>query len=226
MWQKMGKNAAHDSMGNCVSDRVNNAIKMRYLEVKDTAESLVDSTLRFISTHIKSEKHPITLTVFNTLPFVRDEVINKTLYIPSRNFKIVDYENNEIAYEINSIKDNTNLIKGATIQLNPGENIYTPKKVYCINLNIDFGEIPPYGYKQFYLIPLEDKEIELNKLAIADTKIENEYYQISVNTNGSLNILDKLNKKLYSNQAILEENGDGEIHIIIHLQKRFNNLFD
>ncbi|MCT6891873.1 MAG: alpha-mannosidase, partial [Lactobacillus sp.] len=209
LWQKMGKNAAHDSMGNCVSDRVNNAIKMRYLEVKDTAESLVDSTLRFISTHIKSEKHPITLTVFNTLPFVRDEVINKTLYIPSRNFKIVDYENNEIAYEINSIKDNTNLIKGATIQLNPGENIYTPKKVYCINLNIDFGEIPPYGYKQFYLIPLEDKEIELNKLAIADTKIENEYYQISVNTDGSLNILDKLNKKLYSNQAILEENGDG-----------------
>ena len=209
LWQKMGKNAAHDSMGNCVSDRVNNAIKMRYLEVKDTAESLVDSTLRFISTLIKSEKHPITLTVFNTMPFVRDEVINKTLYIPSRNFKIVDYENNEIAYEINSIKDNTNLIKGATIQLNPGDNIYTPKKVYCINLNIDFGEIPPYGYKQFYLIPLEDKEIELNELAIADSKIENEYYQISVNTDGSLNILDKLNKKLYSNQAILEENGDG-----------------
>jgi len=209
LWQKMGKNAAHDSMGNCVSDRVNNEIKMRYLEVEDTAKSLVDSTLRFISTRIKDKKHSLTLTIFNTLPFVRDEVINKTLYVPSRNFKIIDSENNEIAYEINSIKDNTNLIKGATIQLNPGKNIYIPKKVYRINLNIDFGEISPYGYKQFYLIPLEDKEIELNKSVIADTKIENEYYQISVNNDGSLNILDKLNKKLYTKQAILEENGDG-----------------
>ena len=209
LWQKMGKNAAHDSMGNCVSDQVNSVIKMRYLEVDDTARSLVDSTLRFISTRIKDKKHPITLTVFNTLPFVRKKIITKTLYSPSRSFKIVDSEKNEVAYEINSIEDDTNLIKAATIQLNPGEKIYIPEKVYRINLNLDFGEIPPYGYKQFNLIPLENKEIELNKLTTTDTQIENEYYQISVNADGSLNILDKLNGKLYPNQAILEENGDG-----------------
>ncbi|WP_259335387.1 glycoside hydrolase family 38 C-terminal domain-containing protein [Lactobacillus bombicola] len=38
--------------------------------------------------------------------------------------------------------------------------------------------------------------------------IENEFYRIEVNDDGSLNILDKSNQYLYQNQAILEENGD------------------
>ena len=38
--------------------------------------------------------------------------------------------------------------------------------------------------------------------------IENDHYQITVNKNGSLDILDKASNVLYRNQGIIEENGD------------------
>lgn len=207
LWKKMAKNAAHDSMGNCVSDRVNADIKARYQKVEDIATALVEVTLRQISTGVKNGGHPITLTVFNTLPVERGGVISKRIYSPSRNFKIQDYNGQNIPFEITAVKDVTELITSSTIQLDPGQAIYLPEKVYQLDVNMQLASIPAFGYKQLSLVSEQDQEIDLPTRQTG-TKIENEFYQISVNVDGSLDILDKLNNHLYRKQAILEENGD------------------
>ena len=207
LWKKMAKNAAHDSMGNCVSDRVNADIKARYQKVEDIATALVEVTLRQISTGVKNDGHPITLTVFNTLPAERGGVIGKRIYSPSRNFKIQDYNGQNIPFEITAVKDVTELITSSTIQLDPGQAIYLPEKVYQLDVNLRLANIPAFGYKQLSLVSEQDQEIDLPTRQTG-TKIENEFYQISVNVDGSLDILDKLNNHLYQKQAILEENGD------------------
>ena len=207
LWKKMAKNAAHDSMGNCVSDRVNADIKARYQKVEDIATALVEVTLRQISTGVKNDGHPITLTVFNTLPVERGGVIGKRIYSPSRNFKIQDYNGQNIPFEITAVKDVTELITSSTIQLDPGQAIYLPEKVYQLDVNMQLANIPAFGYKQLSLVSEQDQEIDLPTRQTG-TKIENEFYQISVNVDGSLDILDKLNNHLYQKQAILEENGD------------------
>ncbi|WP_278952905.1 glycoside hydrolase family 38 C-terminal domain-containing protein [Lactobacillus apis] len=207
LWKKMAKNAAHDSMGNCVSDRVNADIKARYQKVEDIATALVEVTLRQISTGVKNDGHPITLTVFNTLPVERGGVIGKRIYSPSRNFKIQDYNGQNIPFEITAVKDVTELITSSTIQLDPGQAIYLPEKVYQLDVNLRLANIPAFGYKQLSLVSEQDQEIDLPTRQTG-TKIENEFYQISVNVDGSLDILDKLNNHLYRKQAILEENGD------------------
>ena len=207
LWKKMAKNAAHDSMGNCVSDRVNADIKARYQKAEDIATALVEVTLRQISTGVKNDGHPITLTVFNTLPVERGGVISKRIYSPSRNFKIQDYNGQNIPFEITAVKDVTELITSSTIQLDPGQAIYLPEKVYQLDVNMQLASIPAFGYKQLSLLSEQDQEIDLPTRQTG-TKIENEFYQISVNVDGSLDILDKLNNHLYRKQAILEENGD------------------
>lgn len=207
LWKKMAKNAAHDSMGNCVSDRVNADIKARYQKVEDIATALVEVTLRQISTGVKNDGHPITLTVFNTLPVERGGVVSKRIYSPSRNFKIQDYNGQNIPFEITAVKDVTELITSSTIQLDPGQAIYLPEKVYQLDVNMQLANIPAFGYKQLSLLSEQDQEIDLPTRQTG-TKIENEFYQISVNVDGSLDILDKLNNHLYQKQAILEENGD------------------
>lgn len=207
LWKKMAKNAAHDSMGNCVSDRVNADIKARYQKVEDIATALVEVTLRQISTGVKNDGHPITLTVFNTLPVERGGVVSKRVYSPSRNFKIQDSNGQNISFEITAVKDVTELITSSTIQLDPGQAIYLPEKVYQLDVNMQLASIPAFGYKQLSLISEQDQEIDLPTRQTG-TKIENEFYQISVNVDGSLDILDKLNNHLYRKQAILEENGD------------------
>lgn len=207
LWKKMAKNAAHDSMGNCVSDRVNADIKARYQKVEDIATALVEVTLRQISTGVKNDGHPITLTVFNTLPVERGGVVSKRIYSPSRNFKIQDYNGQNIPFEITAVKDVTELIMSSTIQLDPGQAIYLPEKVYQLDVNMQLASIPAFGYKQLSILSEQDQEIDLPTRQTG-TKIENEFYQISVNVDGSLDILDKLNNHLYRKQAILEENGD------------------
>lgn len=207
LWQKMCKNAAHDSMGNCVSDQVNEDIKSRYVAVKETATSLVEVTLRQIATQIQNDNHPITLTVFNLLPKVRGGSVSQAIYSPSRNFLIQDATGKNVPYEVNAIEDVTELVNSATIQLNPGQKIYRPAKVYRLQLDFQFDNLPAFGYQQFYLIPLVDQEIALTSRKTGRT-IANEFYRISVNDDGSLNILDKMNQHLYQNQAIIEENGD------------------
>ena len=207
IWKKMFKNAAHDSMGNCVSDRVNEDIEMRYKEVQDLATGLVELTMREISTRIENANHPITLTVFNSMPVIRNEVLHYTLYSPSRAFSIRDMQGSNIQFEITNIKDVTKKITDATIQLDPGKQIYHPQKVYQIDLDIECTQIPSFGYKQLYLSVLPDQERHLKRI-VEGKMIENEFYRIEVNDDGSLNILDKSNQYLYQNQAILEENGD------------------
>ncbi len=207
LWKKMFENAAHDSMGNCVSDQVNDTIYNRYKEVWDVSTSLVEITLRQISTRLNNKDNPITITVFNTLPVIRTEVIEKNLYLPSLNFKIEDETGKKMPVTILASNEVTQWVKGATIKLDPGKNIFTPDKVYKVKLAIQVSDVPAMGFKQLFVKPCSS---EIKKIKTISSKIiENEYYSIEINSDGSLNILNKLNGKFYRRQAIIEENGDG-----------------
>ncbi len=62
------------------------------------------------------------------------------------------------------------------------------------------------GYTQlsFELNKKNECEVEVSE----DKTIENKYYKITANDNGSINILDKVSNREYKNQAVIEENGD------------------
>lgn len=207
IWKKLFENSAHDSMANSVSDNVNEDIYLRYKQVNDIATSLVELTLREISTRIKHpEDEPITLTIFNTLPYVRNDVIEKKIYVPSMSFKIQDSEGQPIDFVIKSSRDETEKINSATIQLNPGNKIFKPKKVYAVDVALNIKNIPALGYKQYYIVSSDKPASMLN--SVEKDTISNDGFAIKVNTNGSLKITDKRSGKVYDQQAILEDNGD------------------
>ncbi|MDE7050752.1 MAG: alpha-mannosidase [Lactobacillus sp.] len=210
LWKLMFENSAHDSSANCVSDSVNEDIYLRYKQIKDVATSLTDLTLREISTRIKSPtNYPVTITVFNTLLQPRTEVIRTSIYTPYLNFKIKDSDSHIFEYSIENISEVSDEVKGATIQLNPGDKIYKPEKVYKVDVSIELRDIPSMGYKQLYVVPRKSID-ELHRLeSSSSNEIENEKFIVEVNNEGSLDITDKESGKIYKHQAILEENGDG-----------------
>ncbi len=81
-----------------------------------------------------------------------------------------------------------------------------PEKVYKAKIAIETTDVPSMGYTQLTIDLKGDTSAPLQE--ITTNTIENEYYQITVNSNGSLDILDKTNQVLYQNQGIIEENGD------------------
>lgn len=207
IWKLMFENAAHDSIGSCVSDSTNEDIYMRYKQVQEVSTSLVEITLRQISMRINKNNFPISLTAFNTLPKERTSTIKKTFYAPSKQFNIIDESGNRLEYTIKSIVDQTEYVLDQTIQLNPGKEIHIPEKIYMVEAYIFVPGIPSMGYKQFFITNNEGGENFLEQ--IDSNAIDNEFFNIMVHDNGSLKITDKKSGRVYDNQGILEENGDG-----------------
>ncbi|HFL3159067.1 TPA: mannosylglycerate hydrolase [Clostridioides difficile] len=206
IWKLMFENAAHDSIGSCNSDTTNEDVYTRYKQARDLSINLLDLHMRLISTQIKNNNEEITLTVFNGFPEVRNEVVEFDTYIPGQDFVIKNKNGEILNYIIKEKEDITNYILTQTIRLNPSKKIYIPKTVYRAKIALSVKDIPPMGYTQL-VFELDTK----NKCEIKTSnckEIENKYYKITANKNGSLEILDKESNKTYKNQAVIEDNGD------------------
>ena len=205
VWKLLFENAAHDSIGSCISDTANEDVYMRYKQARDIAVNLVELHSRLIATKIKNEtNNEITLTLFNTLPKKRNETIIFETYLPADNFAIKDNRGNLVKYTIIEKTDLTDYVLSQTIRLNPSKNIYLPSVVYQAKIAIEAKDIPALGYVQYTIDLNDDSNDEIKE----KKNIENDYYIISVNEQGSLDIYDKLADYDYKNQAVLVENGD------------------
>lgn len=203
IWKLLFENAAHDSIGSCISDNANEDVYVRYKQAKDIALNLVELHSRLIATKIKSTKD-VTLTLLNTLPQTRNDVIVFETYLPSDCFTLRDENNKIVDYTIIEKQDLTQYVLSQTIQLNPSKKIFIPNKVYRALIAIDVKNVPALGYVQYGFDLTEENEQELQSLSC----LENEYYIITINQNGSLDIFDIAANYTYTNQAVLVENGD------------------
>lgn len=207
IWKLMFENAAHDSIGSCVSDTTNEDVYMRYKQARDISMNLVELTLRQISTAINNpQAQEITFTLFNTYDTIRDGVVEAEVYLPQQNFAILDQAGNSLPYTILELIDQTEYVLNQGNVLNQVKEIYLPEKVYKAKIAFETTEVPSLGYTQLTIDLKGDSSAPIQELS-SDT-IENEHYRITINKNGSLDILDKANEVLYQNQGIIEENGD------------------
>ncbi|WP_137663158.1 mannosylglycerate hydrolase [Enterococcus hulanensis] len=207
IWKLMFETAAHDSIGSCVSDTTNEDVYMRYKQARDISMNLVELTLRQISTAINNpQAQEITFTLFNTYDTIRDGVVEAEVYLPQQNFAILDQAGNSLPYTILELIDQTEYVLNQGNVLNQVKEIYLPEKVYKAKIAFETTEVPSMGYTQLTIDLKGDSSAPIQELS-SDT-IENEHYRITINKNGSLDILDKANEVLYQNQGIIEENGD------------------
>lgn len=207
IWKLMFENAAHDSIGSCVSDTTNEDIYMRYKQARDISLNLVELTMREIATRIKNEDNKeITLTLFNTLATKRSGVVEADVYLPQKEFAILNENKELVDYTIVDLVDQTEYVLNQGNMLDSKRKMYIPEKVYKAKILINASLLNSVGYTQ-YTVDLTGNTLqELTKAT--DQILENNYYKITINENGSLDILDKGQNRVYKNQAILEDNGD------------------
>lgn len=203
IWKLLFENAAHDSIGSCISDTANEDVYVRYKQARDIAVNLVELHSRLIATNVKNDAD-MTFTAINTLPQKRKDTVIVKTYVPGGKFAIIDEKGNDVDYTIIKSRDLTDYVLSQTIMLDPSRKFYVPDQILEVTMAIKANDVPALGYVQYSIDTQKDSHKET-----ADKKVlENKYYTIEVEENGSLTIVDKANNVTYKNQGILVENGD------------------
>ena len=203
IWKLLFENAAHDSIGSCISDTANEDVYVRYKQARDIAVNLVELHSRLIATNVKNDAD-MTFTAINTLPQKRKDTVIVKTYVPGGKFAIIDEKGNDVDYTIIKSRDLTDYVLSQTIMLDASRKFYVPDQVLEVTMAIKANDVPALGYVQYSIDTQKDSHKET-----ADKKVlENKYYTIEVEENGSLTIVDKANNVTYKNQGILVENGD------------------
>ena len=203
IWKLLFENAAHDSIGSCISDTANEDVYVRYKQARDIAVNLVELHSRLIATSVKNDAE-MTFTLINTLPQKRNDTVVVKTYIPGGNFAILDEKGNKVDYTVIESRDLTYYVLSQTIKLDPSRKFYVPSKVLEATIAIKTSDVPAFGYVQYTLDTKGNSAKNLEK----KNTLENEFYAINVEEDGSLTITDKENNVTYKNQGVLVENGD------------------
>ncbi|MEG5549708.1 mannosylglycerate hydrolase [Enterobacter wuhouensis] len=200
MWKEILKNHAHDSIGCCCSDKVHREIVSRFELAEDMADNLIAFYMRKIVDNMP-ESDADKLVMFNLMPWPREEVINTTLRLRASRFRLVDDKGNEIPY----------FIRGAR-ELDPGlidrQIVHYGNYEPFMEFDIQVSQIlPSMGYRTLFIEP----HVAGNVLAPAkgtDALLENAFWQIDLNVDGTLRLRDKETGLSYDRVLEMEESSD------------------
>ncbi|MGN2614143.1 mannosylglycerate hydrolase [Aliivibrio fischeri] len=200
MWKESMKNHAHDSIGCCCSDKVHAEILNRYILADDMATNLINFYKRKIVDHMPAREGCDKLAFFNLSPYARKEVINTTITIRANAFSLFDDEGNQVEY---FIQDQREIDPGKIDRQIVHYGNYDPFVEYDIQIN---QQVPAMGFTTLHI-----QANEAGCLKVAEQKeylMENEFYQIDVNKNGTLSIFDKETKDTFDQVLRLEDGSD------------------
>ena len=199
-WKLLLLNHAHDSIHGSSVDPVHVEMEARYQQIRQIANGITYSALRYIANRVKnfSSNDAFRVVVYNPSSWVRNDIVRIW----------VDFLADEEADDYVVIDEDGVVMP---IQLLKENRIEFPKpSLRC--LTFIAREVPPNGYKEFAIVkagkvkPYE-KETDLNA---SSSSLENEFFRVEADPHrgGALTIIDKRNNFIYRDFNVFEDGGD------------------
>lgn len=199
IWKLLLKNHAHDSIGCCCSDKVMREIKIRFELAEEKIDRMIDYYKRKISDAIPCDKGLDKVVVFNSLPYSREAVVRTQVITRMKDFCLVDDNQKEYNYQIiRSEEIDPGLVDRQIVHYGN----YDPFICYTIEF---YANIPAMGYKAFLIQSGKHTNGKKSKC----TNLQNEFYNIEIQSNGCLTIEDKETGRVYKDVLMLEDGADG-----------------
>jgi mannosylglycerate hydrolase len=221
-WKVLINNQAHDSIGGTCISEVHREMECRFDQVAQISNISIENGLRYIGHKILTDDEGTNFMVFNSTNwnnsgevFVKIDPIGDERgfrYFGGREAKwnldidkytLFDSEGKIIPFKIHGIKRRIkDVLDGCRV---------------TEEMHISFlaKDVPPYGYKVYTLKQATgaDNRYE-NSIKVVNDCIENSYYKIGLNSDGSLNIKDKISDREFKGINSFEDSGDvGDCYI-------------
>ncbi|ENK7138359.1 mannosylglycerate hydrolase [Enterobacter roggenkampii] len=200
MWKEILKNHAHDSIGCCCSDKVHREIVSRFELAEDMADNLARFYMRKIVDNMP-QSDADKLVMFNLMPWPREEVMNTTIRLRASQFRLLDDKGNVIPYFIRSARElDPGLIDRQIVHYGN----YEPFMEFDIQLS---QILPSMGYRTLFIEPNVAGKV-LSAGENTESLLENAFWQIDVNDDGTLRLRDKETGLIYDRVLEIEESSD------------------
>ena len=229
-WEYLLKCHAHDSICGAAVDRAHDDMLYNFSLAKTVAEEVTNRSaiglINVINTNNDFQLNDHTITIFNTQPFKRKEIIEIMVDTPKSVGKKVD---NGLG-QASSVGDFYDIVdaKGNKIPFKELErndiSIGVEREMDTKAIKFDANrkhlllevEVPANGYAT-YALRFRETEYAYHPELMEDRKLiarsngilENQYLKVSINPNGTLNIIDKETNRTLNN--IMYYTDDGEV---------------
>src|SRR5699024_4360478 len=222
-WKTLMQNHPHDSICGCSVDEVHREMVTRFEKAKHVAETIIDDNLKAITPQIDTTcfkdkgENPLPFTIYNTSGYKRSGVVSVELDVKREYFSegvnkkelkafplgtrvIVDEDGNEYNCNMEDL--------GISFAYDlPDDRFRQPYMARRVRLSFEASDVPSLGYKTYALIP-KQAEQQQTSLFKNSNEIENNYFNLVIEKNGSLTLTDKETKRQFKDLCMYEDTGD------------------
>lgn len=211
-WKKILKALAHDAITGCSSDEVIEEIYSYIKTANKIASRLTEMALEKLADKISTENlqdGEQYLRLFNPLQFNNTTITEAVVHVENQkevcDMELYDENRQSINYEYLDMWEE---VVTREFKYESKEKVYRK----CFKIRFEAENVPALGFKNYIVRPvtaLEKRQAELYiRMQGSERFIENEFYKISPDQNGSLTILDKINNKEYRDMNTYISRGD------------------
>lgn len=189
-WKYLLSNHTHDANGGAAPDCVCKDMEYRYRKAQDIAEIVADDAMAEIAKNLspgKQKQDIVQLVVYNTLPYKRNAIIPLDIEVPESMGKGIQLDGvtlQPIQSEKSSIFVD-NIWDVPTILDSQHHRVYA-----------EIVDIPAMGYKTLEVKPFAHALQKKDGIAHGNI-LENSILRVTVNANGTIDVLYKKTGKLY-----------------------------
>lgn len=202
-WKKLIENHPHDSICSCSVDQVNDDVDNRFKKAHQMATMIRDEALYRIVKGINNPTDYEGFFVINKHPFVNANHAVTTIAYPVKDnvkeIEIVDSKGNKVPF--NYKKRGNDFIYNI-----PKESFREVHLSSIFDVEILTNNIPPLGWETYFIKPVEKKKDF--KFDRRSNILENDYLKITINFDGTYNILNKETNLSLNNQGYFEYSPD------------------
>jgi len=213
-WRELLKNHPHDDICGCSVDETHQDMVERFRHVRQVGIILRDEALEALQEKIDTESgEGAPFVVFNMAPNAQSAVVSGRVWVDAKlargELAIVDAEGKPALGRV--VKLHEQEIHRAWRmwgrETKDDEKFPSGRKAE-LEIELLAEDLPAFGYKVYYVVPAEKVALKDEGVRVRGYTMENEFYKVKVNANGTVDITDKETGAVFRGCNLIEDTED------------------